>query len=137
GRLGRREQAIGRASADGLRLARGLYGRGVEAERRPSVGDRAGALLPVEQQPVHLGHRGKVLASAAGRVREGEVAAIAQKRPTAIFFNGLLNRHTALFFNGRDDVRRDIGSKRIVVSWKLGHAAPPSTACIDLALARR
>src|SRR5262249_12429091 len=82
--FGRRVQAIGRANADGPRLARGLYGRGVEAERRPSVSDRAGARLPaVEQQPIHLGHCGKVLASAAGRVREGKVAAvIAQNRPT-------------------------------------------------------
>src|SRR5262249_41301026 len=31
-RLGLRAQAIGRANADGLRLARGLYERGVEAE---------------------------------------------------------------------------------------------------------
>src|SRR5262249_2075848 len=69
--LGGRAQGIGRANADGLRLARGLYGRGVEAERRPSVGDPAGARLPVEQQPVRFGLRGKVLGSAAGRVRDG------------------------------------------------------------------
>src|SRR5262249_60718833 len=100
-----------------------------------------------------------------GGPREGNIAAVSTKnRPTAIFFNGLLKRHTALFFNGRDDVRnvggnqitvffngllnrqtvilfngrdevrRDIGSNRIVVSWKLGHAVPPSTACIDHAL---
>jgi hypothetical protein len=31
-RLGLRAQSIGRASADGPRLARGLYGRGVDAE---------------------------------------------------------------------------------------------------------
>src|SRR5262249_36007317 len=104
-------QAIGRASA--RRIAR-LYGRGVEAERRPSVGDRAGARLTVGQRPDPLTARGKVLAPAAGRIREGVVAPITQNRPTAVFFNGVLERHTALFFNGRDDVW-NVGGNQIAV----------------------
>src|SRR5262249_3239043 len=50
-------------------------GCAIEAKRRPRVGGRAGAVLPLEQQPVRFGLRGKVLGSAAGRVRDGNIVA--------------------------------------------------------------
>src|SRR5262249_36274033 len=118
----------------------GLGHQAIEAERRPSPGDPAGALLlppALEQFPVPLGHRGKVLASAAGRMRKGDIRPVwAQNRLAAIFFDGLLNRHTALFFDSRDYFRwRDYfprdGGKRIVVIGGEGHAAPLHGVCID------